>query len=299
MKNLLIFILAIEAIVFVSCGEKKDKSIVDEGNSVDSLSFLDSINYGLLTVNSCIAKNDIDFNSDDYLRIISDKYAEVENVNDTITLKFYSRSEDDRKPAAAGQKIFFWPTRITLKVQFLEGDPVIIDKVIQKAKIWQNHANVKFEFGTFSDPDITISFDERSGSWSYIGVQSKKYRPSMNFGWLTTATRDQEYERVVLHEFGHALGLIHEHQNPNGNPIKWNVKKTYQYYMHTQGWTEEDVDVNIFEKYKSTQLLSTTFDPLSIMLYEVPAALTLDRYSTKLNSTLSEKDKLLIKTIYK
>jgi len=36
----------------------------------------------------------------------------------------------------------------------------------------------------------------------------------MNYGWLRDDTQDEEYSRVVLHEFGHALGCIHEHQQP-------------------------------------------------------------------------------------
>ena len=43
----------------------------------------------------------------------------------------------------------------------------------------------------------------------------------MNYGWLTPDSDDDELRRVVLHEFGHALGLIHEHQNPEGG-IEWN-----------------------------------------------------------------------------
>ena len=36
----------------------------------------------------------------------------------------------------------------------------------------------------------------------------------MNYGWLEPDTSTREYQRVVRHEFGHALGMIHEHQNP-------------------------------------------------------------------------------------
>ena len=36
----------------------------------------------------------------------------------------------------------------------------------------------------------------------------------MNYGWLEPDTELREYQRVVRHEFGHALGMIHEHQNP-------------------------------------------------------------------------------------
>ena len=34
----------------------------------------------------------------------------------------------------------------------------------------------------------------------------------MNFGWLKDDTDAVEYERVVVHEFGDALGAIYEHQ---------------------------------------------------------------------------------------
>jgi hypothetical protein len=33
----------------------------------------------------------------------------------------------------------------------------------------------------------------------------------------------------VIHEFGHALGLIHEHQNPSGG-IQWNKPVVCRYY---------------------------------------------------------------------
>jgi hypothetical protein len=119
----------------------------------------------------------------------------------------------------------------------------------------------------------------------------------MNFGWLTPATSDQEYNRVVLHEFGHALGLVHEHQNPIGG-IQWNRPAVYDYYLRTDGWNKDQVDHNIFDTYSTDQALYTTFDPNSIMLYAIPRELTTNGFEVGWNTGLSEMDKAFIKQVY-
>ena len=66
--------------------------------------------------------------------------------------------------------------------------------------------------------------------------------PTMNYGWLAPDNDDEEGPRVVTHEFGHALGCIHEHQNPPG--LIWNKRVVYEYYMKPpNNWTKEEVIV--------------------------------------------------------
>ena len=43
----------------------------------------------------------------------------------------------------------------------------------------------------------------------------------MNIDWDLLTLYPMDLRKTVLHETGHALGLGHEHQNPNGN-IEWN-----------------------------------------------------------------------------
>ena len=115
-----------------------------------------------------------------------------------------------------------WAIGKTLKVRFLDGDPRIQQKVEQVAKQWSAHANIHFDFGNHPDAEIRITFT-LPGSWSYIGTDALLIddpQPTMNYGWLTPTTPDNEYNRVVLHEFGHAIGCIHEHQNP-ADGIPW------------------------------------------------------------------------------
>ena len=62
---------------------------------------------------------------------------------------------------------------------------------------------------------IRITFDPTLGNWSYVGALTSSVSPSaatMNLGWVLDSTTDQPFEKgVILHEFGHALGLTHEH----------------------------------------------------------------------------------------
>jgi hypothetical protein len=136
--------------------------------------------------------------------------------------------------------------------------------------------NIKFNFFDPTDPsrktlfnpnlaDIKIDFDPIGGAWSYIGtdtLEEDKGKPTMNFGWFDVPT--------VLHEFCHALGMVHEHSNPNGKPINWAVCHVSRWASDSQGWDAETIKENIVEKYKVDQINGSEFDPRSIMLYFYP-----------------------------
>lgn len=65
-----------------------------------------------------------------------------------------------------------------------------------------------------------FNVDSPGGSWSYIGTDAITIPVesfTMNFGFMDQPT--------VMHEFGHALGLIHEHQSPFKGGFEWNKKE--------------------------------------------------------------------------
>ena len=102
---------------------------------------------------------------------------------------------------------------------------------------------------------------------------------------------------VLLHEFGHALGAIHEHQHPEAG-IPWNKEAVYRYYEETQGWGKEEVHAQIFNKYGKTSLNTSAYDRKSIMHYPVPKALTLGGFQIGWNRVLSSKDKSFMRQLY-
>jgi hypothetical protein len=197
-----------------------------------------------------------------------------------------------------------WPNGKRLTVRFLDGDPGIQTKVKKYAEAWHPFSAVTFDFAGGAGPaEIRVSFNPDGTSWSAVGTDCLNVdwfpanQATMNFGWLTATTPDEEYSRVVTHEFGHALGCIHEHQSP-ANDIPWNKEAVYRYYA-ARGWSKPVVDHNIFQKFNKSQTQFSDFDRQSIMLYAIPAELLTDpSKAVGWNTKLSETDKQFIKSVY-
>lgn len=195
-----------------------------------------------------------------------------------------------------------WAKGRVLKINFLDGSKIQKSRVIEHASQWMIYANIKFDFkATRARSDIRISFKADEGSWSYVGTDNlgiPKKEPTMNFGWLEDDTDDKEYNRVVVHEFGHALGCVHEHENPKGG-IKWNEAAVYQYFAGPPNyWSKADTYSNVLQKYSLDQLNASKFDPKSIMLYSFPGELIVGGKGTAMNYRLSVCDRSFIKKNY-
>jgi len=198
----------------------------------------------------------------------------------------------DRVLRAVAPKKSLWPNGTTLKVCFLSGVHEKGDFVIRVANEWLEYANLKFEFSENPDAHIRIGFNANDGSWSAVGTDclEENYFPknerTMNFGWLD--------EGVVLHEFGHAIGLGHEHQNPEGG-IQWNEPVVIEALKGPPNfWSEQVTRHNVINKYSFNHVVGTDFDQDSIMLYFFPAEWTLNNFSTHENEQLSKQDKVFI-----
>lgn len=193
-----------------------------------------------------------------------------------------------------------WKNGRVLRVLHLDGDAAIHAKVEQFAQRWQQFANVTFSFVNSGPAEIRISYHLDNRSWSWLGTEALAIPPgeeTMHFGWLLPTTKDEEMRRVVIHEFGHAIGMIHEHQHPNAG-IQWNRPVVERYYTERLGWTLAAVRSNLFARIDSTETQFSAYDKHSIMHYPVPPEFTLNSVGVGWNTDFSDTDKSFIASVY-
>jgi hypothetical protein len=219
-------------------------------------------------------------------------------------------AEEPQDPTSEAGKLALlrrskWRPGRTLRIRFLDGTPFLRRKVQELASEWTKHANLSFQFGDDPEAEIRVSFASDPGSsWSALGTDClveryfPRHQPTMSFGWLDDTTDEAELSRVIIHEFGHAIGCIHEHQNPKGG-IRWNEQAVLAYFAGPPNyWDEDAIRTNVLDKYSLRTLNATELDPDSIMLYEFPASLTTTHQGTHSNTKLSPKDIELIREMY-
>ena len=174
-----------------------------------------------------------------------------------------------------------------IRVKFLGGTPFLRRRVRKIAPEWFRHCNLKLVFVTKGPAEVRIDF-QPGGRGALLGRESlthsldpvtlKSYASNsgitLNFGGLTDKSPSVEIRGLILHEFGHVLGLVHEHQHP-GAGIAWQRDSVYAYYARL-GWSREAVDEDVLNPQISVGTHYMAYDRLSIMHYPIPPELLTD-----------------------
>jgi len=214
----------------------------------------------------------------------------IDRVSPRELMQFQpTRRRSERRVEAIAPIGKTWMNGSKLRVRFLGGTAAEQGTARQQAAWWTQVANLTLQFGNDPNAEIRVAFDPTDGAWSYIGTDCRDIplnEPTMNLGFLDGGT--------AAHEFGHAIGLAHEHQNPAGG-IQWNEAVVISEMAKSPNfWDEAKTRHNIIRRYGADQINGTGFDPESIMLYFFPASWTLNGIGTEANETLSALDKQFI-----
>jgi hypothetical protein len=231
-----------------------------------------------------------------------------------------------RTTKALFDKDKLWDNGLEIIVRFLngKGDPWlerVQHKVREIASFWCNYANLKFRFVDAGPCHMSVNFlpftDERGDQFGaplfncYVGTDTKRFlgaTQSMNLLFDPAQERvwgaaflESEFNRHILHEFGHAIGLIHEHQRFDG--VEWMRPELYSYARKHWGWDDKTVNREIIQIDPATHLTGTVFDDLSIMMYEFARGLAFYKadgrpFSSPCNTALTALDKVAANSVY-
>lgn len=215
--------------------------------------------------------------------------------------------DEEGLPFLGVENQYLWDVGATIRIAFMERNSShrLQEKIIEVAREWLRYANLRFKVvSPDKRADVRITFTKSEGYWSLLGTDALNYgqeEPTMCFEGGRAAMVDddpEELQRVVLHEFGHALGCIHEHESPAAG-IPWNKEAVYRDYAKPPNcWTREEVDEQLFTRYSRSETNFSRFDPTSIMQYPVPREHTTGGFEVGWNTRLSDHDKAFIAKIY-
>ncbi|WP_300630164.1 M12 family metallopeptidase [Pseudomonas sp.] len=191
-----------------------------------------------------------------------------------------------------------WPQHSVLTISLLNMTQEQKTLVKHNINKWAPHTNLFFKFTNSPNGDIRITADSDTGlGWSRVGTDAMTvplFKPTMGINFTRSPT---SVAATVQHEFGHALGLKHEHKHPD-RTLDLNRQNIYDEYEST-GRSRADANHDIVSTLPRRQVkASADYDDKSIMHYAFAASRLNSGNPIPRNFKLSEGDKRFMQSLY-
>ncbi|KAH6605843.1 hypothetical protein Trco_004996 [Trichoderma cornu-damae] len=201
----------------------------------------------------------------------------------------------------------FWETGATIEVSFLTNSDVSERRSQEAAKevktivrAWEDAANIRFVFSDSPDAPVRVQFHNSGDAWTALGTKCYTIGPGKPTMCLVLQQDKRNFQYQVLHEFGHLLGCVHEHSNPNAN-IDWDKGSVYKYYEVHHQWSKQRTFNEIIRRFGDKEVEYSHFDTSSVMMYPIKPFFIKKGgvgVEDRLNTKLSETDKKFIRRLY-
>lgn len=215
-----------------------------------------------------------------------------------------------------------WPPSIEkIKVCFFNGHRALHQLIAMTSLEWTlGDVFVPLDYGSLDKPricndkeysHIRINLNDKGQNYSAIGILSFKSfaqnEASMTISVIDPQSKELvnalDLRRSVLHEFGHALGLGHEHQSPFGKcEDEYNWKYIYKDSAKPPlKWSKKVVDHNM-RQLNQPGTFASEFDKHSVMLYTFPKkffkSMKASTCFSEENYSISQVDRDVLRDLY-